>query len=81
MRVKMKWGIGMLSRSMETYKEKRIFTPLGVGTCGDLELLVFAFVRFVPLIVFCTIIVFIERILASDGFKLNRINFNFRQNE
>jgi hypothetical protein len=48
----MRWGIGMLSRLMETYKEKRIFTPLGVRTWRDLELLRFAFVRFVALVVF-----------------------------
>jgi hypothetical protein len=52
MRVKMKRGIGMLSRSMETYKEKRIFTPLGVGTWRDLEPLGFGFARFVALVVF-----------------------------
>jgi hypothetical protein len=50
--VKMKRGIGMLSRSMETYKEKRIFTPLGVGTWRDLEPLGFGFARFVALVVF-----------------------------
>jgi len=41
---------------METYNEKRIFTPLGVGTWRDLELLGFVFVRFVALVFFVQVL-------------------------
>jgi hypothetical protein len=54
-----KWGIAVMSRSVDIYQKKGRYTQLGVGPWRDWGLFEFACVRFVAQAVFCTIIVFI----------------------